>query len=129
MRCIPVSVKRWRTVVLGNYTVIIAQTACQKFQGLQWEKEPLPDNTVIMFLNIPSGIYFHTVNCTFPIDIVALDRDGKVLAIWKNVPPNENRVGPMPSRINRVVEATAGWVDTKSIDVGDILPFVNVSEG
>jgi len=114
---------------MGNYSVIIAQTECQKFQGLQWEPTPLPKNTVIMFNNITSGIYFHTVNCKFSIDIVALDRDGKVLSTWKNVPPNQNQVGPMPLRIKRVVEATAGWIDSKQIKVGDMLPFVNAIEG
>lgn len=124
MRCIPVPIKRWRTIVLDNLKIIVAQTSCQKFQGLQWENEPLPDDTVLLFSNIPSGVYFHTLNCRFPLDIVALDRNGMVLRIWENVPPNENQVGPMPAKINRVLEATAGWVSKQGVKEGDILPFI-----
>ena len=122
MNCRPVSIHRWRSVKKGPHKVIIAETACQKMQGLQGTKY-LPKNTILLFLNIPPNQYFHMKNCSFPIEIICLDRRNNILSIWV-AHPGQQAIGPTPSETTNVLEAGLGWSSRQNLNIGDSLVFL-----
>lgn len=125
MKCQPVPISQWNYVVSGPLKIILAKTACQIQQGLQGAKY-LPSDTLLLFLNIFSGRYFHTQNCHFMIDIIALNNDGKILNRWL-AKPGLKRVGPTPIGTTMVLETNTGWMDKNSLHLGDSIPFVKLN--
>jgi len=124
MKCQPIPIETWNQYKSGPFTIIVAQTPCERQQGLQGTKQ-LGTNTLVLFLDIKGGTYFHTQNCFFAIDIIALDNANKILKFW-TAKPNLSSTGPVPSGTARVLEANAGWLLTNDLKVGDIIPFIKV---
>jgi len=122
MKCLPIPIQKWKFFQQGPYRVIIAETFCQKKQGLQ-QAAGLLRNSFLLFLDVSPGQVFHTKNCNFPIDIIALNRHNKILKHW-TANPNLLNIGPMPLGTNKVLETNAGWCKTNSVTVGDIIPFL-----
>ena len=119
--CKPIPISDWGFIQKHPYKIILAETPCQKNQGLQHTKE-LPTDSLLLFFGISPGTYFHTRNCYFPIDIVSLDKYARVLNIW-TVKPNLQRIGPTPAGISKVLEANAGWCSKNGVRVGDRVPI------
>ena len=61
----------------------------------------------------------HTFMMSAPIDVVYLDRDGKVLKIEKNIPPSKCQKSVKHSRA--VVEFPAYQTEKLNINVDDIM--------
>lgn len=108
--------ENWPKFTVGNYTIYLAATPEQKRIGLQAVKR-LPDKHLVLFKDIPSGQYFHTVNCLFPIDILSLSSEYRVLDIW-SMKPNQKLIGPTPPKTVSVLEGPAGWAAKNNITVG-----------
>jgi uncharacterized membrane protein (UPF0127 family) len=69
-----------------------------------------------------SGI--HTLGMRIPIDVLALDRDLRVIRMWHHLRPW--RI-PRPSlRIASVVELAAGQIACRGVHIGDRLQFVSL---
>ena len=92
--CVTSPILNWYSEKRGPFKVIFADTLCKRWQGVQWT-EYMPPNTLMLFKTIPPGMYFHTKNCLFPIDIISLNKLGLVLKIWTAY-PNQLQIGPMP---------------------------------
>ena len=122
MKCQPIPISSWEQYLAGPYTIIFAKTSCEKQQGLQGTKV-LSDKTFVLFLNMHGGGYFHTKNCYFPIDIIAMDTSNKILNAWTAI-PNLNSIGPMPPRTDKVLETKAGWMASQKLKIGDVIPFI-----
>lgn len=113
------SVTTWNSFQWGNYQVFTADTFKQKKTGLQFVNK-LPPKTLVLFKDMPPGTYFHTVNCLFTIDIIALDSQNKILGVW-TVIPNQKTIGPMPVGTKNVIETQGGWAELKKLKIGDNL--------
>lgn len=124
MSCKIIPITEWETVKQGSYRVIMAKTSCQKQQGLQGASK-LPRNTILFFMGVRPGIFFHTRNCQFPIDIISLTSNGRVLSIW-GAYPGANFIGPTPQGTFNVIEAPLGWAEKQKIKVGDVLVMFSV---
>jgi len=122
MQCIPSPISTWPSEIRGPFNVILADTLCKRWQGLQWVKN-LPQSTLMLFKTIPPGIYFHTRNCLFPIDIISLNSLGLVLKIW-TVYPDQSQIGPMPLGTKYAIETNAGWAASNMIKIGYNLSFL-----
>jgi len=121
-RCKPIPISQWRFIKKYPYKIILAETACQRRQGLQ-HTERLPNDSIVLFFDIPAGIHFHTRNCHFPIDIVSLDKYATILDVW-TVGPNKQLIGPTPARTSKVLEANAGWAKQNKLRIGDKLSII-----
>jgi uncharacterized membrane protein (UPF0127 family) len=60
----------------------------------------------------------HTVGMRFPIDVIFIDRDGRVVRIVPSLAPW--RIA-MSARANAVIELAAGQVSASDIRIGDML--------
>jgi uncharacterized membrane protein (UPF0127 family) len=124
MKCHPIPISQWEHFKQGPYTIIVAKTPCQKQQGLQGANR-LPDKTLLLFLGISGGMYFHMRNCRFPLDIISLDKNGIILEV-ETAGPEESEIGPTPPKTVRVLETHANWVKNNGLKVGDMIPLVLV---
>jgi uncharacterized membrane protein (UPF0127 family) len=61
----------------------------------------------------------HTIGMAFPIDVVTLDRDYRVLGIWKDIRPW--RVKVFRGDTYRVLELGSGTLHSSNVQIGDYL--------
>jgi uncharacterized membrane protein (UPF0127 family) len=79
----------------------------------------------------PEAVYFktrwgiHTFFMKFPIDILILDRKGRVVTIWKQMKPN--RVFLWNPLYDTVLELPAGTIENKKIKPGEIINLIKTS--
>ncbi|MDA3924503.1 MAG: DUF192 domain-containing protein [Kiritimatiellae bacterium] len=65
----------------------------------------------------------HTVGMRFPIDLIFLDKEWRIISVKRDVKPGR----PMLSggwHAKRVVESQAGGLDLEQLKVGDKLEFI-----
>lgn len=76
-------------------------------------------------LNAGEGIWIqpssgvHTFGMRFAIDAVGLDRDMRVVKLWRRVQPH--RMTSVSTRICSVLELAAGEIDARSLEIGQTL--------
>ena len=92
----------------GDTRIIVLRTAAEQTKGLRGVKS-LAWSTVVIFTNVFAGRFFNTIDCLIPLDIAALDKDGRILKHW-TVNPGVPSIGPMPRGTTQVLEANAGWL-------------------
>ena len=106
-----------RGTVLGE-AIEVAVTAGQRVRGLLG-RECLMDGQGLLFKGCSS---LHTFFMQFPIDIIYIDRGGKVLRAAPEVRPF--RLVPAPIRAYYALELPAGAINNSKTRVGDHLAFV-----
>ena len=109
------------TVLASN--VRNAMTPWERAIGLIGERGLEPDSG--LWLEPCSTV--HTIGMRFPIDVLLLDRGGRVVAIAPNVPPLRPFVSHRSTAI--VVELPAGSSAQNGIRVGDELVLVTDEGG
>jgi uncharacterized membrane protein (UPF0127 family) len=83
-------------------------------------------------LNVGEGLWIrpssgvHTVGMRFPIDVIGLDKDLKVVKIWSRLVPF--RVTSVSVRIRSVIELEAGRIDECLVEIGDTLRVTELPE-
>src|SRR5215213_6596589 len=87
-------------VLAGDLRVAVATTPRARFLGLAW-LDPIP---VDWALELPRCRSVHTFWMRFPLDLVWLGRDGRVLRVDEHV----------PARRVRACRAAAAVVETRS---------------
>ena len=105
-----------RDAVLGE-AIEVADTAVRRVKGLLG-RECLEDGQGLLFKGCSS---LHTLFMRFPIDIVFLDKSGKVLRLKADVGPFKFVAAPL--RAQYALELPAGAISTSKTKVGDYLIF------
>lgn len=117
----PVETSTIRTIEIGGVPlrVEIADTDTLRAKGLGGH-EPLQPDEGMLFIFETEGIYsFWMKDMRFPIDILWLALDGKVVHIEKNVSPESYPTSFTPgSPAQYVLEVRAGFVDQYDIRIG-----------
>jgi hypothetical protein len=104
-------------------TIVNAEIAKDKAKGLMF-REGLGENEGMLFTFDEEGIYsFWMKNMKFPIDIIWLDKDFKVVHIEENVQPCTTNYCPtyksnLPAKY--VLEVGAHFSSSHSLNVGDV---------
>jgi uncharacterized membrane protein (UPF0127 family) len=75
-----------------------------------------------LWIKPSSGV--HTMGMMFPIDVVGLDRKGKVLKVWNSLVPF--RVTSVSLKMHSVIELKAGQIAESGTAVGDTLKMLEV---
>ena len=111
------------------YRLELARTPEEQQQGLMF-RESLPDRTGMLFLFSDGAAHpFWMKNTMIPLDMVWLDKDGKVLFISADTPPC--KADPCPSfgprtPATNVLEIAGGMASKEKIEVGSVLKFVDL---
>ena len=104
----------------------IALSADEKQKGLSG-RDYLTKNRAMLFVFLQSGSYsFWMKNMKFPIDIIWLDDELKIIGLEKNINPNTfpEKFFP-PSLAKFVLEVNGGWSDENKIKEGMTARILN----
>ncbi len=115
-----------KEVKLGNSTFIleIADTETLQERGLSYRSE-LASNTGMLFVfNTPNMYYFWMKDMNFPIDIIWLDENKKVVHIERALSPSTypGSFGPQ-TPTQYVIEIGAGAAAQVGLKTGDVVNF------
>lgn len=104
--------------------LIVSDTEGLRTKGLSDTKE-LKDNEAMLFVfAVPSKYGFWMKDMNYPIDIIWLDEDKKVVHIEKNASPESYpKVFFPPENSLYVLEFNGGFSTRNSITVGNFLDF------
>lgn len=110
------------TIKIGgaNLDVKIAETAEERGLGLGGRKSIKPNQGMLFIFEKPGVYPFWMRDMLFPLDIIWLDSDYKVIYIASNLEPSSypQPFGPDLSS-QYVVEVNAGWVEKNNVKIGD----------
>ena len=76
-----------------------------------------------LWIKPSSGV--HTVGMAFRIDVVGLDRDLKVIKLWRCIPLF--RVTSVSMKVKSVVELPCGVINDSQMQIGDQLQISSVT--
>ena len=121
-----------RLIRLGSSPVIadVVTSEQDQHRGLSG-RDALPESRGMLFIFPKPGYYtFWMKGMKFPIDIIWISRDLRVVDVAHNLPAPANltadpvRVAP-PAPAQYVLEVRAGWARRHYIERGDLLVFTD----
>ncbi|MGH9616656.1 MAG: DUF192 domain-containing protein [Acidobacteriaceae bacterium] len=107
-----------RATAIGT-RIAVADTFLRRLIGLLGRRRLDPDAG--LWIVPSSGV--HTFGMLFPIDVVALDRQRRVYAVWPNLRPW--RISGVSWKIHSVIELPAGSIQRRGIRPGDELELLD----
>jgi uncharacterized protein len=105
-------VNRSRALVVGT-RIEVADTFLTRLVGLLGRRRLHADSGLL--IQPSSGV--HTFGMRFPIDVVALDRKFRVIAVWPNLRPW--RTSSMNWKTHSVLELSGGHLRNCPAEAGD----------
>jgi uncharacterized membrane protein (UPF0127 family) len=103
-----------RNISLGTQ-VDVAETSLRRLFGLLGKRSLDPGRG--LWIKPSSGV--HTMGMIFPIDVIGLDKQLRVVRVWRNLRPF--RVTCVSLKIHSVLELPAGRAAECLTEVGDQL--------
>ena len=103
-----------RGTIVGD-SVEMADTSLKRIVGLLGRRGL--DAGGGLWIRPSSGV--HTLGMAFKIDVVGLDRDLKVVKLWRCLPPF--RITSVSLKMNSVIELPCGAIAAAQTKVGDQL--------
>lgn len=107
----------------GIFSVDVASTDASRKKGLSGKSELPADEALLMVFPAEDkhGIWMKNMN--FPIDVVWLDKNKKIVHIVKNFSPNDSTTRFTVRPAKYVIELAAGTVDNKAIKTNNLAIF------
>ncbi|MGA8108076.1 MAG: DUF192 domain-containing protein [Acidobacteriaceae bacterium] len=103
-----------KAVTIGS-SIGLADSFLSRLYGLLGRSGLDPGSGIL--IRPSSGV--HTIGMRFPIDVVALDKDLRVVKTWRRLPPW--RITSVSLRTHSVLELAPGQIDACRIEPGDRL--------
>jgi uncharacterized protein len=116
MRVVTV-INKTRGTVIGD-RIKVAETSLTRMFGLLGRRGL--DDGEGLWISPSSGV--HTIGMKFPIDVVALDKELRVVKLWPRLVPY--RVTSVSLKIRSVIELGAGRIDYSDVRIGDLMQIV-----
>lgn len=101
----------------------IAETEYETQTGLMYRKS-MEDNQAMLFIfenEQPRSFYMK--NTEFPLDIIFLNKEKKIVSIQKNAKPFDNTALPSNVPVLYVLEINGGLSDIWKINIGDAIEW------
>lgn len=108
-----------RNIVLGKNS-IIRKTPLQLSAGLMFHKK-LSDEGMIFFLDENKKISFHMFFVFFPIDIIFLDGNKRIVDMKENFKPF--RIYNPKQKAKYAIELPKGTISKTKTEIGDQIEF------
>jgi uncharacterized membrane protein (UPF0127 family) len=120
--------RSFRRVEIGSaiLNVEVADTPEARQQGLS-DHKPLTDKEGMLFIfPAPARQTFWMIDMNFPLDMIWIGTDKKVVGITANVPlplpdtlPQDLPLYQSPEEAQYVLEVNTGWAEGQGVKVGD----------
>ena len=105
--------------------VDLALTPDEQEQGLSGRKNLEEDAGMLFIFLKPSVNYFWMKDMNFPIDIIWIDQNFKIIYIKKDALPSSYPTGYGPGVDNQyVLEVSAGFLEKNNVKEGDFVKFL-----
>lgn len=111
-----------RDTMIGD-RVTVADTSLRRMVGLLGRSELGAGEG--LWIRPSSGV--HTIGMRFPIDVVGLDKNHRVVRLWKYLRPY--RITSVSAALRSVVELPPGRIAECQIQVGDLVHFKAAQDG
>src|ERR1700704_4713958 len=115
----PIHIVNERTSAVVASAVELADTRAARNRGLLGRDRLEPGSALV----ISPCLAVHTAFMRFAIDVVFLDRDGRVLKVVRDLQPWRVALAP---RAHAVIELAGGRLESREVSVGDrfyLAPF------
>ncbi len=110
-----------------SYQCEIAADDATRQQGLMHRKSMPADHGMVFVFAYEQVLYFWMKDTLIPLDIVYLNRDGKVVAVRQMQPLDETGVGSKdPAQY--AIELNAGQAEASGVKEGDIIRLPQLPE-
>lgn len=108
----------------GKIRVLIAKNPTTRQEGLSGYKSLDADQGMLFIFPTPVDVGFWMKDMNFPIDIVWMNKDRKIIGITKNVSPETYpKTFPSPNKVQFVLELNAGGAEKFGLVKGGYLSF------
>ena len=109
-----------RSTVVGD-SIELADTSLKRMFGLLGRRGL--DAGGGLWIKPSSGV--HTFGMAFGIDVVGLDRDLKIIKLWRCLPPF--RVTSISLKLRSVIELPCGAISQSQMQIGDQLQILSAA--
>ena len=109
-------INQTRDTMVGD-RIKVADTSLSRVMGLLGKRGLAKGEG--LWIRPSSGV--HTVGMRFPIDVIGLDKDQRVIKLWKGLQPY--RMTSVSVALRSVIELPPGRITECQIQVGDVLQF------
>ena len=105
------------------FDVECPQTTVEKEKGLMFRKKLDSNHGMIFLYDPPKIVKFWMKNTEIPLDVLFVDKNDRIISIYKNRLPGDLTAFGPNSKIHAVLEISAGCVQTYNLKVGDLLDY------
>ncbi len=109
-------VNQTRDILVGD-RIMVADSSLRRMVGLLG-RSGLSEGEGL-WIRPSSGV--HTVGMRFPIDVVGLDKDQRVIKLWNSLRPY--RMTSVSLALRSVIELPSGRIVMCKVQVGDLFQF------
>lgn len=104
-----------------QFTIWIAETQQQHWQGLMWVQRLPPDYGMLFLYPEVAQISMWMKNTFVPLDMVFIDQGGRILRIHENAVPHSEEFIYSEVKVAGVLEILGGEAKRRGIQIGDRL--------
>lgn len=105
--------------VKHHFLVEIASTEAQRSQGLMYRYQMAPTNGMLFEFGRTRYVRMWMKNTYIPLDILFIDRNGRIASIAENTEPLSERIIESKVDVDFALELNAGTAKALNIKVGD----------
>ena len=102
-----------------RYTVEVADTERERRLGLMYRESMPVDGGMLLHFGRPQPVSIWMKNTLIPLDLLYIDRSGRIVKIVEHTEPLSLVSHPSGRRVVAVLELNAGQAATRRIQVGD----------
>ena len=104
-----------------KFRIMVAKTEPQRELGLMFRREMAPDQGMIFDFFTPQPVAFWMHNTILPLDIIFIDKTGRIINIAANAKPFDDTPLPSDGPARAVLEINAGMAAKLGIRPGDLV--------
>ena len=122
----PIKYQGLTTIEIGGneFQVRLAETDTEHRKGLSGTKELTEDEGMLFIYREPAVQGFWMKDMNYPIDIIWIDEEMRVIGVENNVSPSTfPQVFYSPDKVSYVLEVFTGRAERLNIEIGEILSF------
>jgi uncharacterized membrane protein (UPF0127 family) len=110
-----------------TFQVEVADTPAKREQGLQYRRELALDRGMIFLFPTESEHSFWMKNTPIPLDMIFINREGKIIGIVEQATPFSTDSRSVPGASQFVLEINGGLAKRHGIRAGDTVRFHGLS--
>lgn len=114
--------------VIAQLQIEFARTEYETQTGLMYRKSMQDDQGMLFIFEDEILRSFYMKNTEFPLDIIYLDGNKKVVSIQKKAVPFDKSPLPSEAPAKYVLEVISGLSDKWGLEAGDVMEYTSTSE-